>query len=343
MISRSQRAVSTIVFTAAVVILIIIAAIGWTLYSTKAAVSLGQTATITTTLSGGSVVTTTVKSTITATGTGPSSASKLPQTPGFYNNTVVVFTYPKDYNCTPGLLKFFSNQSAPAGKTQCEVGAGNSTAVSGSVPLWIVVPAYAGLSIFGVTQLGASPEGFPTFNNATILTDCGAGGTPSGCPDHPTYLYSPFFTAVEKHINITSGVFGLPEGVLPTPSHDHLINCCLQIVPWYTIAVLVFDPNIMPNPVTGRCEQVVPSNLTNPTGNCLSSFKGLTNALTNHSSAVVSANSNNPIWQTLGGPSNQVVIPGVATAAQISNTNTNLFEFFTVNSTNPYLYNSTGK
>ncbi|MGH2639793.1 MAG: hypothetical protein ACRDF4_11045, partial [Rhabdochlamydiaceae bacterium] len=324
-----------------VIILIIIAASGFTLYSTKSSIGSSQIATITTTVSAGSVVTTTVKSTVMSTVTGPLGA-KLIQTPGFFNNTVVVFTYPHDYNCTPGLLTFFSNQSAASGKTQCVVGAGNSTAVSGAVPLWVVVPAYAGLSVFGVTQLGASPEGFAVFDNTTILTDCGAGGTPSGCPDHPTYLYSPFFTAVERHLNITDGVFGLPEGVLPTPAHDHVINCCFQVVPWYTIAVLVFDPNIMPNPVTGRCNQVVPSNLTNPTGNCLSSFQALTNALTNHSSAVVSSNTNNPIWQTLGGPPNQVVIPGAAAAAQISNANTNLFEFFTVNSTNPYLYNSTG-
>jgi hypothetical protein len=59
-----------------------------------------------------------------------------------------------------------------------------------------------------------------------------------------------------------------------------------------------------------------------------------------HSNAAVLLNTNNPIWQTVGNPSTQIVIPGVASAAQISNANTNLFEHFTVNSTNPYLYNN---
>jgi hypothetical protein len=125
--------------------------------------------------------------------------------------------------------------------------------------------------------------------------------------------------------------------VLPTPSHDHLINCCFTIVPWYTIVVLDFDPNIFPNAVTGQCVRVVASNLTDPTSNCLSNYSGLVSALTTHSNSTL-VNANNPIWQTLGGPSMQIVIPGAATAAQISNANSNLFEHFTVNSTNPYLY-----
>ncbi|MFI5421262.1 MAG: hypothetical protein ACHQ1H_09885 [Nitrososphaerales archaeon] len=152
---------------------------------------------------------------------------------------------------------------------------------------------------------------------------------------------SPFFTAVEQHLGIASGYGGLPEGVLPTPAHDHLINCCFQVVPWYTIVVLVFDPNIFPNAVTGQCTQVVSSNLTNPTSNCLSSYQGLFDALTTHSNATLVSNKDNPIWQTVGNPSTQIVIPDAASAAQISNANTNLFEHFTVNSTNPYLYNNT--
>ncbi|MEM0117848.1 MAG: hypothetical protein QXV32_05320 [Conexivisphaerales archaeon] len=268
-------------------------------------------------------------------------AAKMARTPGFYNGEVVTFFYPYNFNCTPSLSTYFPQQSSISSLTNCEVGAGNATAEQGAVPLWILVPAYAGLSIFGVQALGATSLGFPTFQNQTIITQCGASGTPSACPDHPLLLYSPFFAAVEKNLGIDNGYGGLPEGVLPTPAHDHLINCCLKVVPWYSIVVLVFDPNIMPNAVTGTCTQVVPSNLTDPTGNCLSSFQNLENALNTHSSAVISANQNNPIWSTLNNPSNQVIIPGVATVAQISNTNSNLFEHFTVNETNPYLWNST--
>ncbi|MEM0287093.1 MAG: hypothetical protein QXG05_02825 [Nitrososphaerota archaeon] len=267
--------------------------------------------------------------------------AQMARTPGFYNGQVVTFFYPYTFNCTPPLSHYFPQQSSASVMTGCEVGEGNATAEQGAVPLWVLVPAYAGLSIFGVQALGATSLGYPTFDNQTIITQCGASGTPSACPDHPLLLYSPFFTAVEQNLGITSGYGGLPEGVLPTPAHDHLINCCFTVIPWYTVVVLVFDPNIMPNAVTGTCSQVIPSNLTNPTQNCLSSFQNLEAALTTHSSAVVDANQNNPIWKTLGDPSAQIVIPGVATVAQISDANSNLFEHFTVNATNPYLWNST--
>lgn len=318
-IRRSRAGVSTVGFAFVTIVLIITTIAGFSLYATKPT---------------GVTPATTSSAVTTTTLTSP---AKLAQTPGFYNGAVVVFTYPKNYNCTPGLLTYFSNQTVAAKLTTCEVGAGNSTAEANAASLWVIVPAFAGLSIFGVPALGASSLGFPTFNNSTLVTDCGAGGTPAGCPDHPEFLYSPFFTAVEQHINITNGYGGLPEGVLPTPSHDHLINCCFTTVPWYTIVVLDFDPNIFPNVVTGQCAQVAASNLTDPTANCLSSYSGLVNALTTHINATA-VNANNPIWQTLGGPTTQVVVPGAATAAQISNANSNLFEHFTVNSTNPYLY-----
>lgn len=328
--NRGRLAISNIIFTVVTVILLIAAAAGFTLYATAGSHSTGNSSQTST---AASVNTTTETSAVST------SSEKLWQTPGFYSGNVVVFTYPKDYNCTPSILSYFTNQTTAAKLTACEVGEGNSTAESGAAPLWVLVPAFAGLSIFGVTALGASSQGFPTFNGSTLVTDCGAGGTAAGCPDHPHFLYSPFFTAVEQHLNITNGYGGLPEGVLPTPSHDHLINCCLTVVPWYTIVVLVFDPNIFPNAVTGQCVQEVPSNLTNPTANCLSNYNGLINALTTKSTSAGSAtNGNNPIWQTVGGPLAQVVIPGAATTAQISNANTNLFEHFTVNSTNPYLY-----
>jgi hypothetical protein len=327
----SKKAVSTRVFVAIVALLVVVAAIGYALYATKSSTKTVQT-TIPTTVY--STIPTTIYSTVTT--------PKMWITPGLYNSSVVSFVYTRNYNCTPGVLTYFPNESVVTKWTQCEVGMGNAQAEAGAVPLWVLVPAFAGLSIFGVTQLGATPQGFPVFEyngqNITILTDCGASGTPAGCPDHPLYLYSPAFTAVEEHLGIKNGVFGLPEGVLPTPAHDHLISCCLKVIPWYTIVVLVFDPNILPNPVTGECTQIVPSNLSNPTANCLNNFENLVNALTTHDSAVPTANSNNPIWKALGEPTTQVVVPGAATPAQLSNANSNLFEHFYVNTINPYLY-----
>jgi len=319
-----RTGVSNTVFASAIIVLLIFGAFGYTLYFTKP--------------SGTSATTKTSFSTIYRTATSVSGiTAALFQTGGFYNGTVVTFTYLYNYKCLPGLLTFFPNQTAAASKTDCEVGAGNSTAEAGAAALWVVVPAYAGLSVFGVEALGASPEGYPVYGNQTIVTDCGASGTASGCPDHPLLLYSPFFTAVEQHLGITNGYGGLPEGVLPTPAHDHLIDCCFQTVPWYTVVVLDFDPNIMPNPVTGQCTQVVPSSLPNPTANCLNNYSALADALATQDSAISTINAKNPIWQTLGGPTTQVVVPGAATAVQLVNANTNLFEHFTVNSTNFYL------
>lgn len=311
---HGRVAVSNAVFATAVVILLAVAAGGFVLYATKPNAS------------GGTTITTVV-----------TNAAPSFETGGLYNGQVVTFIYPRDYACSPSLTTFFPNQTEAASKTSCEVGAGNSSAELGAAALWVVVPAYAGLSIFGVQALGASPQGYSRFDNQTIVTDCGANLTPSGCPDHPNLLYSPFFTEVEQHLGITNGYGGLPEGVLPTPAHNHLINCCFQTIPWYTVVVLNFDPNIQPNPVTGECAETAPSTLSNATGDCLNTYSALVSALTTHDTALSSINANNPIWQTLGGPTSQVVVPGAATAVQLSSANTNLFEHFTVNSTNFYL------
>ncbi len=325
-IRRKAAAVSNVGFIFIVIVLLIAASGGWGLWSYNA-----RTGVSTTTV----FVSTTVSNITTAI----NALSREAVSAAFYNGTIVTFLYPKEYNCTPALTTYYPSENSSVANlvTNCEVGQGNQTAEQGAVPLWVVVPAYAGLSVFGVRALGASSQGFPTFDNVTLATDCGAGGTIAACPDHPTFLYSPFFTSVEQHIGITNGYGGLPEGVLPTPSHDHIINCCFTTIPWYTIVVLNFDPNIMPNAVTGECAQVAPSNLTKPTANCLNSFQGLITALTTNNTALKTIDANNPIWQTLGGPTTQIVIPGAATAAQINNANSNLFEHFTVNSSNPYL------
>ncbi|MDA4125856.1 MAG: hypothetical protein OK452_01445 [Thaumarchaeota archaeon] len=261
---------------------------------------------------------------------------------GFYKNTVVTFAYTKDYVCTPALSKFATNQTEAnlaAAKTSCEVGGGNSTAVAGAAPVFILVPAFAGLSIFGVPSLGATSQGYPTFNHQLIFTQCGAGGTISACFDHPTLIYSPYFTAVEQHIGIKTGVFGLPEGVLPTPAHDHVVNYVGgSSIPWDVITVLVFDPNVMPDAATGQCHQWVTSDLANPTGNCLTSFDALAKAVTTQTTATANANmtQSDPIYSTLGGVKTQVAIPGVPIVSDTSPTNTNLFLYFSVSSSSPY-------
>jgi hypothetical protein len=261
---------------------------------------------------------------------------------GFLNSKPITFKYSGNYTCSPDANALLGNGSAVENSikfTNCEVGAaGNNT---GQLPLWITVPAYAGLSIFGVPSLGASPQGFPMYANSVILTECGGGGSPSACPDHPTYLYSPVFTAVEQHLGITTGVLGLPEGVLTTPAHSHIVNSNASgaNVDWYVISVLVLDPNIMPNATTGKCTQVVASNLSNSTANCLTSLAALQRALVTSSSDVHSVNANNPIYQTLAGNSVinlQVLVPGDTVVTELQGDNTNVAIPFAVNESNYY-------
>src|SRR5579884_3043006 len=142
---RSTLAVSNAVFAGTVVVLVIIAVAGFGLYTTSTRVS-------TTT----SIVTQTVTSTVTPL-----------KSAGFLNASLVTFGYSSNYACTPPMnsFGFNSTETTNAAKfTGCEVGAGNSSAVSGAFPVFVLVPAYAGLSIFGVTSLGASPQGYPVFN-----------------------------------------------------------------------------------------------------------------------------------------------------------------------------------
>ncbi len=273
---------------------------------------------------------------------GTRSSTPLLEEAGFTDGSVVTFVYngTDTFLCEPSMSVMFPNDptaSAAAATTPCEVGNASQNAVS-QVPEWVLVPAYAGLSIFGVTALGANARGFPAVNGTALPTDCGAGGSPTACVDHPTYLYSPLFVAVEDHLNLTNGYGGLPRGVLPTPAHDHLLDTGTKYpnVEWGTIAVLVLDPNILPNRSTGTCAATVPSNLSSPTGNCLTSLNALEAALTTCSSAAANFNAaaKNPIWQTLVSvgvsPCAQVFVPGASSAAQISHLNANLYIPFLV-------------
>ncbi|MDE1833599.1 MAG: hypothetical protein KGH58_04240 [Candidatus Micrarchaeota archaeon] len=243
---------------------------------------------------------------------------------GFYDSNTVAFAYTRPYYCTPSANALFQNASgtqASGATNGCELGiSGNDLNAD---PQWIIVPAYAGLTVFGI---GASAQGFPVFRNSTVITQCGAGSTLSSCPDHPDYLYSPLFSAVESYMNLSGGFDGLPKGVLPMPSHDHVVldDEDGSDTNWYTVGVLVFDPNIMPNATNGKCTQVVASNLSDPTGNCLTSLSALAAAMGTSSSSVGAANSGNPIWNALGKPKMQVFIPNDSSASEINNSNSNL-------------------
>jgi hypothetical protein len=338
--TQKRKGVSTSLFAGVTILLIVLAAAGFYLYLSRSNYSSTYTQTVYST-STQTVSSPGVTSTVTVTSTSVSTTTvKLLKSGGFMEGNITTFGYTKDFVCSPSVTAFISNGEATnASKvTTCLVGAGNKSALQGAFPVFVLVPAYAGLSIFGVPQLGATVQGYPVFNGQTIVTQCGAGGTMAACPDHPTFLYSPVFTLVEQHLGIKNGVFGLPEGVLPTPAHDHVVGFTTdQSIPWYVVAVLVFDPNIMPNPITGQCTKVVDSNLTNPTGNCLTSFAALARAMNTKTTATANANAtqNNPIYDTLGGVSTQVLIPGVTMISESSPANTNLFIFFNVTPENP--------
>lgn len=267
-------------------------------------------------------------------GTAPAEAG------GFAQGQVVHFTYSGQWECKPVLSVLVPGvASAASNVTQCGVISANVNSVEPTqLPEWVIVPAFAGLSIFGVTALGATAAGFPQFKasggTSVVATDCGGGGSPTGCADHPTYLYSPLFAAVENYLNLTTGYGSLPLGVLPTPAHDHLVNTSTSYpnIPWGTIVVLVLDPNIWPDRATAQCTATVTSNLTSPTGNCLTSIAALDRALLTSSTAVGTAGSfsDNKIWKALGGPSAQVIVPGDVTIPQINNLDSNLYIWFPV-------------
>ncbi|WP_061992162.1 hypothetical protein [Sulfolobus acidocaldarius] len=416
---KNTRAVSNAVFVAVAVILIIIAAVGFALYATKPSTTStvtttvpttvvstvttpGMTTTSTQTVTATQTVTSTQTQTVTSTLTKPVTVNS---SGAFYNGQVITFQYTAQFMCTPPATTFFPNETNQSKAAMgCEVGAGNISAFpKNAAPVFVLVPAFAGLSIFGPTQLNATPQGFPTFtynnvtyvittqcgaagtmtacpdhmtyiystyNNVTyvITTQCGAAGTMTACPDHMTYIYSPAFTAVEQALGIKNGVFNLPEGVLPTPAHDHLVTFTTnQSIPWYIVVVLVFDPNIFPNPITGQCQAIVPSNTTNPTANCLNNIQALENAMMTYDSAVGMANAKNPIWTCLNniqalenammtydsavGMANaknpiwttlvntdlQVVVPGITSPSQLmSATNSNMVLYFSDPAIYPY-------
>jgi hypothetical protein len=261
-----------------------------------------------------------------------------------YKQQVVTFKYTSAFTCDPGLASFASNKTEAnlaAAQTSCEVGGGNSTVlITNAQPVFLLVPVFAGLSVFGVPALGSTSQGYPTFDGKLIFTQCGAGGTGSACADNPSTVYSSLISQAEKGSGITSGTGGMPQGVLSVPAHDQLVDFIGgPSIPWYVVTVLVFDPNIFPDATTGQCHQWVASDLQNPTGNCLNSLLDLSTAIQTTTSATAKANSAqaDPFYSAMGSPQTQVVIPGGATfVSSTTPPNSNLVLYFSVTTGNPY-------
>ncbi len=280
-------------------------------------------------------------------GIGPFSSSSGPSGPtgssgGFTQGQAVTLTYSGAYFCTPSLAQLFPDAAALNATTPCEIGDADQNAVSNQIPQWLLVPAFAGLSAFGDTSAGATSQGYPSLNGSTVLTDCAAGASALRCPQTPATIYSPTFAAMEQFANLSGGVNGLAQGLLPMPAHDILINTTAHLgspIPWGTIVVLVFDPNIFPDRSNGACAAIEPSNLSIPTGNCLTSLTALDHALVTSSSAVVGANggsANNPVWKSLGGPLPQVyAIDDLNVNALNNNLNSDLYEAYGVSPSSP--------
>jgi hypothetical protein len=218
----------------------------------------------------------------------------------FQNGQVVALgsTPPSNCTSTPALLyQNFSDAVVASAVTNCEIGIGffNTTGMS---PYYMLNPAFGGLSMYGEQMWNATPSGYPIFNNITIVTDCGASGTPTRCNSTKKYFYSYTSSSWESQMGITGGVLGLPEGVLPRPAHDILLPSSIGSTPVtsYLVRVWVFDPNIFPNETTGTCEQLIPSNLSNPIENCLNNTAALARAIATTSTSVVAANKNNILF-----------------------------------------------
>ncbi len=311
MTTTNTSGVSTKIFAATTIVLIIVAATGYGLYYTAVTKP-----------------------------AAPTHLARIGVTGGFYSGRVVTFQFFQQFSCTPSLTQLFPNDgnaTAAAAVTQCEAGKAG-TFPSNVEPVWGMSPAFAGLSIFGLTAFGATSDGYPTYNGTAILTDCTGMGSVHQCPDHPPKFYSPAIIAVERYLNITNGVMGLPEGVMPFPAHTHIIDTEAgnADIPWNAIAVFVFDPNIFPNPVTGTCTKIVPSSLSNATSNCLTSIAALQAAMGTINSEMPSANKANPIWFGLGKPATQVVVAGAASPSDYRSANSNIDVPFQVTEGNPF-------
>jgi hypothetical protein len=252
---------------------------------------------------------------------------------GFASGRVLTLHYSGNYSCAPTLLTLYPAALEAAGHTSCEIGRAEPGVVPPAAPVWMLVPAFAGLSVFGLQALGASPRGMPMFGGLPWLADCGGGGAPSACANHPTAMYAPAYLAVERALGFVAGPEGLPLGVLPTPAFDALVNASAAhpAVSWSTVVVWVFDPNIFPNRTDGSCRVVVPSSLPSPTAHCLTSVASVVGALGTMDTAVAAANSANALWRAWGAPPFEAVL----LSGSLYTPNSNLYVSFSTSTGAP--------
>ena len=231
----------------------------------------------------------------------------------FQNGNTVSLVYFDNFTCFPDAATIYMNSSESvkaSAITSCEYGSSFGVNTTGGIPRWGLIPAFAGLSVYGNPAYGSTPQGYPTYNGQTILTGCAAGLTPNACIHRPAYVYSPIITAIENRIGISDGINGLPEGVLPNAARDLIVSLKKNgtVSRSYEVRVWVLDPNIFPNLTTGQCSQVAPSNLTDPTAHCLTSETALQAAISTNDSAIAVINANNILWKVARRPTTQVVI-----------------------------------
>ncbi len=264
--------------------------------------------------------------------------------PAFQNGSIVTAVTYSNYHLLALLTVLFPGSSEAANAsavTNCEVGVLLTNKTSGALPRWNLIPSFAGLSIYGIAAWGSTPQGYPVYNGTTVVTQCGAAGTPAGCLNLTKYFYSVKQGIDERTLGIYKGISGLPEGVLPSPANDKLMSPVKTNTPSlsYVIRVGVYDPNIFPNATTGKCKQVAPSNLSNPTGDCLTSYAALKTALLTADSGVAVVNANNPLWNAAGKPMTQVSLLSslnLSAAVKLNSSDTNLVVYSYVNNTPSY-------
>jgi hypothetical protein len=259
----------------------------------------------------------------------------------FQNGAVVNYVTYLNSTCTvsPSTIYPTSPYAVNASKyTGCVTGSGAGTYINGAIPRYDLVPSFGGFSIYGNATYGATANGYPTWNGMTIITQCAASGTPSSCSDKKpgTMYFNPQYVVNEQALGIYNGLSGAPEGVLASAAHDDLLPAAKNntVSRSYRITINVYDPNIFPNATTGKCTQLVASNVSNPTADCLTSVAALQAALTTHDSAVTAANAKNILWHNAGNITTQAVLLIANTTTlklmptlNISAPNTNLMSY----------------
>ena len=194
---------------------------------------------------------------------GCAAAANPVQINAFQNGNIIKLTYFDNFTCYPAPAAVYMNSTESinaASVTACEYGSALGVNTTGSIPRWGMIPAFAGLSVYGYNAFNSTAQGYPTYNGNAILAICGAGQTSTVCIHRPTYIYSPVISALEHGMNVFDGLYGLPEGVLPNAARDLLVSPKKNgtISSSYEVRVWVFDPNIFPNSTTGKCTQIAP-------------------------------------------------------------------------------------